>query len=111
MLAEAPPARGSSTWPAWSAYPVRAASALDIRLNLEMITRDPLKVPCLTEGYWATFADLPGRYLAHTLSLVRSRPASEHLPRISTLPSNEQLRAEGDNVRRCLALARDQLGE
>ena len=37
-----------------------------------MITRDPLKVPCLTDRYWATFADLPGRHLARTLSLVRS---------------------------------------
>src|SRR6185437_7355223 len=25
-----------------------------IRFNLEMITRDPLKVPCLTQSYWAT---------------------------------------------------------
>ena len=40
-----------------------------------MITRDPLKVPCLTEGYWVTFPDLPGRHLAHTLSLVREPPA------------------------------------
>jgi 3-oxoisoapionate decarboxylase len=88
---------------------VRAARA-DIRLNLEMITRDPLKVPCLTEGYWVTFADLSGRHLAHTLSLVRSHPLSEHLPRISTLARDEQLRAENDNVRRCLAFARDQLG-
>jgi 3-oxoisoapionate decarboxylase len=89
---------------------VRAARG-DIRLNLEMITRDPLKVPCLTEGYWVTFPDLPGRHLAHTLSVVRSHPASEHLPRISRLPRDEQLRAEDDNVRRCLAFARDQLGQ
>ena len=45
----------------------------EIRLNIEMITRDPLKVPCLTERYWATFPDLPGRHLAHT---SRTRPRS-----------------------------------
>ncbi len=89
---------------------VRAARA-DIRLNLEMITRDPLKVPCLTEGYWVTFPDLPGRHLAHTLSLVRSRPTTGHLPRISTLPRDDQLRAEDDNLRRCLAFAHDSLGQ
>ena len=26
----------------------------EIRLNLEMITRDPLKVPCLSDRYWTT---------------------------------------------------------
>src|SRR5262249_18069033 len=43
----------------------------EVRFNLEMITRDPLKVPCLAPKYWATFADLPGRHLARTLALVR----------------------------------------
>ena len=75
-----------------------------------MITRDPLKVPCLTEGYWVTFPDLPGRHLAHTLSLVRDHPPSRPLPRISSLPRAEQLRAEDDNIRRCLAFARERLG-
>ena len=85
---------------------LRAASP-EIRLNLEMITRDPLKVPCLTAGYWATFPDLPGRHLARTLSLVRDHPPSQPLPRISTLPLAEQLRAEDENIRRCLTFARD----
>jgi 3-oxoisoapionate decarboxylase len=88
---------------------VRAARP-DIRLNLEMITRDPLKVPCLTEGYWVTFPDLPGRHLAHLLSLVRDHAPSHPLPRISHLPPAEQLRAEDDNVRRCLNFPRERLG-
>ena len=89
---------------------VRAARA-DIRLNLEMITRDPLKVPCLTEGYWATFPELNGRHLARAISLVRNSHRNERLPWTSKLPRDEQVRAEDDNVRRCLAFARDQLGE
>src|SRR5262249_16341903 len=36
----------------------------NIRFNIEMITRDPLRVPCLAENYWATFPELPGRHLA-----------------------------------------------
>ncbi len=76
-----------------------------IRLNLEMITRDPLKVPCLTEGYWITFAELPARHLARALSFVRSHPPRQPLPRISHLKPEEQLRAEDENVRRCLAFA------
>jgi 3-oxoisoapionate decarboxylase len=85
------------------------ASRPEIRLNLEMITRDPLKVPCLTGGYWATFPDLPGKDVARALSFVRGHPPAHPLPRISQLPRDEQLRAEEDNVRRCLAFARDRL--
>ena len=48
-----------------------------------MITRDPLKIPCLTEGYWTTFPELPGKHVARALSLVRSHPRSQPLPRIS----------------------------
>jgi 3-oxoisoapionate decarboxylase len=88
---------------------VRAARP-EIRLNLEMITRDPLKVPCLTDGYWITFPDLPGRQLAHTLSLVRDHSPSHPLPRVNPLPRAEQLCAEDDNISRCFDFARRQLG-
>ncbi|HZW31811.1 MAG TPA: TIM barrel protein [Isosphaeraceae bacterium] len=81
-----------------------------IRFNVEMITRDPLEVPCLTPGYWATFPDLPGRHLARILSLIRDHPPRHPLPRISHLPRDEQLRSEEENVRRCLGYARDGLG-
>jgi hypothetical protein len=80
-----------------------------IRFNIEMITRDPLLVPCLEDRYWATFPDLPGRHLARTLSLVRRHPPSRPLPRISPLSRDEQLRAEDENVRACLAFARERL--
>ena len=82
----------------------------EIRFNLEMITRDPLKVPCLTDRYWETFADLPGRTLARTLSLVRAHARKTPLPRISMLGPEEQMRAEDENVKRCLAYASDRLG-
>ena len=49
----------------------------EIRFNIEMITRDPLKVPCLTDRYFATFAELPARHLARTLSMVRSHTPTE----------------------------------
>ena len=108
LLAEVPLGTGILDLPRM-VRTVRAAHP-EIRLNLEMITRDPLRVPCLTESYWATFPDLPGRYLAHTLALVRNHPPVQPLPRISTLPPAEQLRAEDDNIRRCLAFARERLG-
>jgi sugar phosphate isomerase/epimerase len=81
-----------------------------IRFNIEMITRDPLKVPCLSDRYWATFPNLPGRHLAHSLAFVRAHPPAQPLPRVSHLPPDQQLRAEDDNNRLCLAFARDRLG-
>jgi 3-oxoisoapionate decarboxylase len=73
-----------------------------IRLNLEMITRDPLPVPCLSERYWTTFPDLPARHLARTLELVRNHPPPRPLPVISGKLSTEQLADEEANVRACL---------
>jgi sugar phosphate isomerase/epimerase len=78
-----------------------------IRFGLEMITRDPLQVPCLEEGYWKTLTDVPGKDLARTLALVRRRAAKGPLPRISALGREEQLAQEGSNVRRSLAYARE----
>jgi sugar phosphate isomerase/epimerase len=70
------------------------------RMTLEMITRDPLKVPVFTDKYWATFPDRDGAYLARTLRMVRSKKSA--LPVISGLSKEEQLRVEEQNVRRCL---------
>jgi sugar phosphate isomerase/epimerase len=85
------------------------AARPEIRLNLEMITRDPLEVPCLTDKYWATFADLPGRHLARALSMVRAHAAKQPLPRVGGLGLDDKLRAEEENVRRCFAFARAEL--
>jgi sugar phosphate isomerase/epimerase len=81
-----------------------------IRFNIEMITRDPLEVPCLRPAYWTTFPDLPARHLAQALSLVRDHPPTTPLPRISPLPVAERLRIEEENVRLSLAFASEHLG-
>jgi sugar phosphate isomerase/epimerase len=82
----------------------------EVRFSLEMITRDPLSIPCLTDDYWATFADVPGRDLARTLTLVRDHKPRKPLPRIKGLAPDEALRVEEDNVRRSLAYAKEHLG-
>jgi sugar phosphate isomerase/epimerase len=81
-----------------------------IAFNIEMITRDPLRIPCLTDRYWTTFPDLPGRHLARSLSMVRAHVPPAPLPRISNRSPDEKLQAEDENVRRCLAFARGGLG-
>jgi sugar phosphate isomerase/epimerase len=80
-----------------------------ILLNLEMITRDPLKIPCLTPKYWATLDSISGRRLAEMLALVRAKAGKKPLPRISELSKEEQLKREDDNVRASLRYAKDKL--
>jgi sugar phosphate isomerase/epimerase len=81
----------------------------EIHLNIEMITRDPLEVACLTERYWTTFGDVSGRDLVRTLALVRERASQQPLPRVSGLSPAEKLEREDQNVRRCIAYAREHL--
>ena len=77
----------------------------EIRLNLEMITRDPLRVPCLTEKYWATFDKLPASDLAATMRRVREHASNEALPTIAGKSIDERLRFEDGNVRASLQFA------
>ena len=80
------------------------------KFTLEMITRNPLKIPCLSERYWATFPDRRGECLARTLSLVRAHKPERPLPRPDAFDPAVRLRLEEDNVRQCLAYASEQLG-
>jgi sugar phosphate isomerase/epimerase len=82
----------------------------EVRLSLEMITRDPLRVPCLTEGYWATLDNVPGRDLAWALRTVRDRAGRGPLPEVGRLGRDERFALEDGNVRRSLAYAKDRLG-
>jgi hypothetical protein len=74
-----------------------------------MITRDPLKIPCLTPRYWATLENIPGRRLAEMIALVRARAGKKALPRVSKLSKKEQVQREEENVRQSLKYARERL--
>lgn len=71
-----------------------------IQWNLEMITRDPLQVPCLAPKYWTTLAAMPAQQLAQAVGQVRQKQGP--LPRVSHLSEPEKLKAEDDNVRQSL---------
>jgi len=75
----------------------------------EMITRDPLKVPVLTDKYWATWPERSGKFLAETIRLVNANQSKKPLPILSTLPAEAQLKAEEENNRRCFAWAKSAL--
>lgn len=81
----------------------------DVRLNLEMITRDPLHVLCLSPKYWATLSDVPARELADAMTRIRRHKHPTKLPTIGSLSHAEQLRAEADNIARCLKFASENL--
>lgn len=77
----------------------------EVRLNLEMITRDPLRVPCLTVQYWATMGDVRALQLADALARIRRGKFAGELPAVSKLPHRKQLEAEADNIDRSLRYA------
>jgi len=80
---------------------------------LEMITRDPLKIPVYTDKYWATFDDmvspLPGRDLAKVLNLVRKNKPKKPLPKITGLSPAEQIKLEDDLNQKCIDYAHQNL--
>jgi sugar phosphate isomerase/epimerase len=77
----------------------------EVRFNLEMITRDPLRVPCLGTKYWTTFESLPARDLARSLAMVRDKAWKKALPTVSDLSMDDKLAREDENVRLSLAYA------
>ena len=78
---------------------------------LEMITREPLKIPVLTKKYWATFDDsyspLPGRDLARLLDIVRT--TKRQLTTTAGLAPAQALKLEDDLIDRSIAYARKNL--
>jgi sugar phosphate isomerase/epimerase len=69
-----------------------------ITFNLEMITRDPLKIPCLTAEFWSTLPDVSPLELARTLRMVKEKRDTDGLPEVSHLNDEEKLTVEEQNI-------------
>lgn len=80
-----------------------------VHFSLELITREPLKVPCLTEKYWATFPTVPGTDLARTLREVRAA-ATDRLGQITGLDPAALLAREDANIAESIDYAVRELG-
>jgi sugar phosphate isomerase/epimerase len=80
---------------------------------LEMITRDPLRVPVFTDKYWATFNDppelIPGSDLAKVLKLVKDHGSKAPLPHVTGLNREERAQLEERYNRECIDYSRQQL--
>ena len=80
-----------------------------MRHNLEMITRNPLKVPCLTQRYWKTFGQRPVQDLIAALDRVRSNKPTAPLPSIAGKSPAEQVAYEQAHNARSVAYAHGHL--
>lgn len=80
----------------------------EIKFSLEMITRDPLKVPCLTEKYWKTFGGVGGVELGKALKRVRANASVKELPSVTGKSLGERLRYEEENVVRSFEYTRQE---
>ena len=82
-----------------------------VKFSLEMITRDPLEVPCLTDRYWASWDDgHGGRDLARTLTRIRRGTQRAPLPRINGLSPEQRRTLEDELVGRSIDYAVRELG-
>ena len=79
-------------------------------LCLEMITRDPLKVPWRQASYWAPFGGRDEERIERFRETVLAKAWKEPLPRIAGLTLEQMIAAEDENVRRSTAYARTSLG-
>jgi 3-oxoisoapionate decarboxylase len=80
-----------------------------VTFSLEMITRDPLEIPCLEDSYWVTFEEENARDLAKILRLVRDRSFSGELPQVKNLNPEQRLAFEEENVVKCLNYSKSKL--
>jgi hypothetical protein len=108
LLSEVPLGEGMLDMPRITGIIRRARP--DVRFSLEMITRDPLLVPCLTDRFWASFDDLNGIHLARALTRIRSNRGTAPLPRISGLDPDQRLALEHELVDRSINYASEHLG-
>ncbi len=81
-----------------------------VKFSLDMYTRNPLKIACLTGRYWVTFPERNGIFLARTLRMVRSNKPAKPFPMLDSMDQAGKVKLEADNVAQCLAYAREELG-
>lgn len=81
-----------------------------ITFNLEMITRDPLEIPCLHDEYWEVFKGVGGVELARTLRMVKEKAFKSPLPTVSQLSDEERLAVEERNILESFEYSKSRLG-
>lgn len=100
LLSEVPLGTGMLDLPRMVAALRKANPA--IVFNLEMATRDPLRIPCLTDAYFATFPERKATHLDAAMQRVRVNPPKQPPPIVSSKPTAQVLAEEEANNRQGL---------
>jgi sugar phosphate isomerase/epimerase len=81
----------------------------DLHICLEMITRDPLKVPYKTDNYWITHERRDEARIRKFENTVLKQAWTKPLPRVTELGAAQALAFEDENLRRSAAYAKQTL--
>src|SRR5215470_15702102 len=81
----------------------------DLHICLEMITRDPLKVPYKTDHYWITHDRRDEARIRKFENTILKQAWTKQLPRVTGMNTAEALAFEDDNLRRSAAYAKQTL--
>lgn len=98
---------GAGMTPLREIIAVLRKSRRDVPIVLEMITRDPLKVPYKTDRYWVTYPNRDTERIERFERTVLSRGWTTPLPHVSNLTTVEALKQENDNLGYCSEYARN----
>lgn len=75
--------------------------------HLEMATRDPLRVPCLSDAYFATFPERKATHLEAAMTRVKANPPKGEVPSVAGKPIDAVLAEEEANNRHGLEWMRE----
>ena len=81
-----------------------------VNFSLEMITRDPLQIPILTEAYWPAMQVVPAEDVANTLRLVRKNKFKTDLPTVAQLSPDARLAVEEQNILESIKYSKAKMG-
>jgi len=107
LLSEVPLGTGALDLPRLVATLAKANTR--IAFNLEMATRDPLRIPCLSDGYFATFPERKATHLNAAMKLMKANPPKQPLPTVSGKSTEQVLAEEETNNRHGLAWMQKQI--
>lgn len=79
-----------------------------VKFNLEMITRDPLQIPCLTDQYWKVFPDRKAA-LAKSMKMIKEKQSK--VPYVSQLDNDGKHAVEEQNILECIQYSKSKLGK
>ncbi len=87
---------------------VRAAKPA-ARFQLELITRDPLKVPVLRNDYWGSLPEVKASEFSRTWAMVKQRGSRAPFPTVSGLPDEARVAMERRNIEESFRFAASHL--